>query len=191
MDASRPAGDGTPAPAELLIQTRLISAMKRTLLAAIAVVGLATGCGTDEAPAAVSSAPTSSTAVPASSERASIEPVEATTTTVATSTDTSGSNGGEIRKEAERQVTSNPDGSAKLALELTKLTGEKLSPTDAQEMAGYLCVIIVMTEMNNTEGYSDEDVVEETSREMGISKEDAIRLLTLAVKYRCPDSAFN
>lgn len=165
--------------------------MKRTLLAAIAVVGLAAGCGTDGAPAAVSSSPTSPTAAPNSSQRPPIEPVEAPSTTLATSTNTSGSDGGEIRKEAERQVASNPDGSAKLALELTKLTGEKLTPTDAQEMAGYLCVIIVMTEMNNTEGYSDEDVVEETSREMGISKEDAIRLLTLAVKYRCPDSAFN
>ncbi|MCZ0853324.1 hypothetical protein O0547_27630, partial [Brevibacillus laterosporus] len=120
--------------------------MKRTLLAVIAVAGLAAGCGTDGTPVAVSSLPTSSTTT-----GSTVEPVEATTTPANSSSPTTTSNwdpnsadpvGDAAQKEAERQAAANPDGSAKLAVEYTKLTGEKLDPVKAQLLAGYVCVII-------------------------------------------------
>ncbi|KJF21995.1 hypothetical protein C7T36_18605 [Rhodococcus sp. AD45-ID] len=168
--------------------------MKRTLLAVIAAAALLAGCGTDSTPVAVSGE--SATMVPSTS--VAVEEIEATTTRSSATTtasnwdpDSADPIGDAAQKEAERQVAANPEGSGKLAIEMTKLTGEKLTSADAQLMAGYLCAIIALTEMNNEEGYSNEDVVDETSREMGMSKENAMRLLTLAVEYRCPDASIN
>lgn len=170
--------------------------MKRTLLAVIAVAGLAAGCGTDGTPVAVSSLPTTNSATASSA----VKPVEVTTAPARSSSPTTTSSwdpnsadpvGDAAQKEAERQAAANPDGSAKLAIEYTKLTGEKLDPVKAQLLAGYVCVIIELTKLSDELNVDQQDIVDETSREMAMSKEDALRLLTLAVKYRCPDSAFN
>lgn len=170
--------------------------MKRTLLTVIAVAALAAGCGTDGTPVAVSSLPTTSSTTTSSA----VKPAEVTTTPARSSSPTTTSNwdpnsadpvGDAAQKEAERQAAANPDGSAKLAIEYTKLTGEKLDPVKAQLLAGYVCVIIELTKLSDELNVDQQDIVDETSREMAMSKEDALRLLTLAVKYRCPDSAFN
>lgn len=170
--------------------------MKRTLLAVISVACLAAGCGTDGTPVAVSSLPSTAT----TSAGTTVEPMEAPTTPARSSSPTTTSNwdpnsadpvGDAAQKEAERQAAANPDGSAKLAVEYTKLTGEKLDPIKAQLLAGYVCIIIELTKLSDELNVDQQDIVDETSREMAMSKEDALRLLTLAVKYRCPDSAFN
>ncbi|MFE4501716.1 hypothetical protein ACFRFQ_17830 [Rhodococcus sp. NPDC056743] len=161
--------------------------MKRTFLAAIAAAALLTGCGTDSTPVAVNSE--SATIVPSTTVAATVEEVEALTST-ANFPNNNDPVGDGLDKEARQKVQEDPEGSAKLAIETSKIVGEPATPVEAQTLAGIVCVGIKLNDLAEEWGAEEqEDIATQLGNEMGMSQSDTLRLISLAVKYHCPEVA--
>lgn len=157
--------------------------MKRTLLAVVAVVCLAAGCGQSDTPVAASSVQAKSTTV---ANAGTAENVEVTTTSAKVPDALEEG----LDKEARQKVQDDPDGSAKLAAETSRIVGETATPFEAHWLAGFMCMGIKLNNLADEWEVADqENIAAELGKEMGLSKGDTARLMSLAVKFHCPEVA--